>query len=474
MKNSLLQKNRNFWSRHPALGCSITALLGIMNFWLGVIWVLFRIFLSPKKGWMHLLIFTLFWCYVHSVTSSLPETTEGRFLFSTHSVQRTSSPFQKGWLYKGTISGSIPCSISYYKKEKRPKANCDFFITGVLQKREPFNYTLKATKWEPVPNSWSLAEFRLSIREKLRSLLEKNLDSGCSSFLIALLTGEKESRTLTYEFSRLGVQHILAVSGFHFAMIIAFTTFAFRQFMSSKVRIWSLLLIGLLYFLFVGDSPPVFRSFCTLSFLLIGKILNRPSLGLNLLGATLLIELLLNPLVCYTIGFQLSFASCLGILLLHNPLECILEPLLPSRSFSELKELSILSQCAAILVALFKKSLIIMLAVNLALWPLLLFHFQQFPLLSLIYNLFVPEMAALSLFFLLGSLSLHLVAPILGVPLFKITNFIVKNLLELVAHPPFLLDYKLYVSISSLFVTIYLSALMFFGVHLYRRDLDFG
>jgi competence protein ComEC len=467
MKNSPLKIHLEFWLRHPALGIGISALLGIMNLWLGLGWLALQIALSPSKAWVHALFLAIFALYAQMITSSLPDTMQDRFLFRTHSLQRSSSPFRTdGWLYKGTILGSLPCSVVYHGKGPRPKADRDYFLTGVLERRDHYNYTLKASSWEPVPKSWSLAELRFSIREELRSLLKRHLAHDSASFLVALFTGDKESRSITYDFSRLGLQHILAISGFHFAMIVAFVTFAARQLLSTNKRVWFLLFAGLLYFLFVGDSPPVFRSFCTLSLFLGGKILQRYSSGLNLLGASLFIELLLNPLVCYSIGFQLSFLSCLAILLFHNPIQKSLETFLPSRSFSELKELSHPSQCGAILIALFKKSLTIMLAVNLALWPLLLFHFHRFPLLSLIYNLFVPEVAALSLCLLLISLVVYALAPILSLPIFKITDVVAGSLLELTANPPVLLDFQFCIALPGWITLFYLIALILFGVHL--------
>ena len=453
----MLNQQLQFWNRHPALKTGISALLGIMNPWIGSVWISFLLILKPSKAWIQAALLIAFSFYAKSI--NLPETKSGTFKFNLHSIQHTSSPFQTGWLYKGTIDG-LPCSISYYKKEERPLANCDYLVTGTLEKRDLFNYAMKVTKWEKIPNSRSLAEFRCSIREKLRSLLQKKLAPNASAFLIALFTGEKENRKLSYQFARVGVQHILAISGFHFALIATFATFALRQFLSSKIRTYTLLFIGLAYFLFIGDSPPVFRSFCALSLFLIGKLIHRPTSGLNTLGACLFIELALNPLVCYTIGFQLSFLSCLGILLLFNPIKQILNPLLPARSLKELKQLSLPAQCAAPLLATLKNALIITLTVNLALWPILLFHFHRFPLLSLLYNLFVPELSALVLALLLLSLAFHAISTLFSLPAFQLTNFLTKTLLDLVAHPPAPIDYQLCFTIPIWFVVLYLGMIL--------------
>ena len=454
-----------FWIRHPAVGFGLSALFGVSNIFLSLLWIFYQCLLFRRKAIAVVLSTLGFMLYTHQLFSNLPETTTGQFRFQVHSLQRFDSPFHKGWLYKGTVAGSIPCSVFYYG-EQRPKANRYYLLTGTLKKKGFLQYTVKVKQWTPIEWSWSLAELRFAVKGKFRSLLQKHLQKKSASFLTALFTGDKEDRALTFEFARLGLQHILAISGFHFAILIAIFSFAVRHIFASKNRIWSLLTLALIYFLFVGDSPPVFRTFITLAFFFGGELMSRRSSGLNLLGASLFLELLLNPFDFYTIGFQLSFLSCFGILLFHRPLEKVLNPLLPSRTFEELKRLSFSAQWGAIMLAFIKKSLQIMLAVNLALLPVLLFHFHRFPLLSFIYNLFVPELVSLSLLLLLISLALHLAFPLFGLLAFTITDFFTSELLQLIAYPPVLLDYALLGMPPLWLVILYLTGLLFGGIHL--------
>jgi competence protein ComEC len=471
MNPSPLDRHRDFWIRTPALKLGTTALLSISPplsiLWLSYLWLLFR-----KKVLVHALLCLFFALYAHYFLARLPDSQQGQFVFHVHSLQRYASPFQQqGWLYQGTLAGMIPCSIVYYG-EKRPKGNCNYLVTGELKKRAFLQYRFKAMHWDPIHPSWSLAELRYSTKANIKALLLRHLHPKTASFLLALFTGEREDRILTFEFARLGLQHILAISGFHFAILIALFSFGIRQLCSSYQRIWLLFALALLYFLFVGDSPPVFRTFCMLSLFLGGQLLRRCSTGLNLLGATLFIELLLNPLDLYTIGFQLSFLSCAGILFFNEPIMRSLGRLFPSRSFETLKQLSPPSQCGAIVLFCLKKALAITLAVNIALLPVLLYHFHRFPLLSLFYNLFVPELVSLSLVLLLVSLACYAAIPLLGVILLKATDFITSELLELIAFPPTLIEYSLSAALPLWSILVYLVGLFSLGIHNTRSGFE--
>ncbi len=234
-----------------------------------------------------------------------------------------------------------------------------------------------------------------------------------------MFTGEIEDRSLRFEFGRVGLQHLLAISGFHFAILSAFAAFFARMAFPPCLRNWALLGLLASYFLFVGDSPPVQRSFLAASLALIGQMSGRRSSGLNILGACLLIELIFDPLAMRNLGFQLSFLSCFGILLFYTPIRKTLEPYFPKRPFEATAALPLSAQLAYLASGFFFRAFCLTLAVNAALAPLLLIHFHRFPWLSLVYNLIVPELAALCLFLLLGALALYAYQPLFGIPILK-------------------------------------------------------
>ncbi len=442
----------------------ISAPLFLGSFLWPVIWGIYLL-VCRFKAQTILLIGAIFYGFLHQIPPIPTQEISG--IFSPSCLQPHHSPFQKGLLLKGTFSNpsfSVPCSI-YLRGEERPIANQSYVIQGVLQQRGPFDFVLKAKEWKPLPNSWSLAEMRYQTKERFRKLLFAKLPSPkVATFLSSLTTGDVEERQLRYEFGRVGLQHILAISGFHFGILIAFFAFCLKLFLSRFQRILTLFILVSAYYIFVGSSPAVERSYLTALFYLLSQLFNRSTSGLNLLGCAMGVELICNPATANNIGFQLSFLSCFAILLFVPPLEKAISFLLPKRNAAEIQSLTLLSKHGYLLSSFFRKALSLTLAVNLILFPLLLFHFHQFPLLGFLYNLFFPFLVGISLFLLLSSLIFHLLFPPIANLLYSITNTLSSFLLDLTVNPPLAIDF----SIRAANIPISLVILYLLGLGLWR------
>jgi competence protein ComEC len=69
----------------------------------------------------------------------------------------------------------------------------------------------------------SLVEARFKIKNKVRLILEKNIhDIRVQKFFQAMSLGYSDYKLLSYEFSKAGIQHLLTISGFHFALVFLF------------------------------------------------------------------------------------------------------------------------------------------------------------------------------------------------------------------------------------------------------------
>lgn len=441
-----MQRHPQFWKEHPALLLALCLLIGTSSFlfwespwnWLWpVLWIVYLIYL---RSWASIALCIGGILYSWCLYSGSPSGEKG--YFSIASVQPHATPFQKGFLYKGMLFSNgcrVPCTV-YTQSNDRPTAHCDYLLKGKLMERGPFQYAFKAKEWISVENTWSLAEFRYQAKERLRKFLERKLERPrTATFLSSLITGDVEDRSLRYEFSRLGLQHILAISGFHFTILIAFCSLFLGLVLPHRWKIIALFVAVNLYFLFIGSLPAVQRSWLTASLYLVGKWIGRHSSGLNLLGVALAVEVLLDPLMSAHLGFQLSFLSCVGILLLYPLFERPLRLLLPKQKIVVSSHLHLFS-------AYLRQALSITLAVNIAILPLLLYYSHQFPLLGLLYNLFFPLLVSVALFGLLISLLAHLLFPPLAALLFQATDFFTAQLLDLAAYPPLALDYSLRVS----------------------------
>jgi competence protein ComEC len=487
-----------FWKTYPALFFALHLLLGTAYAYrpdpflilpLLVLWISYRRFYRLFLG----LILTVTACLYATHLNSFPvlkdHRSDGVAYFSISTLKPHSSPFHKSLLYKGTIKTfaskegqhfhNIPCFIYTPKSSKRPLANCDYVIHGSLCQKGPFIYVLKPDKkkpWQPVEKTFSSAEWRYQAQDSVKQhLAERIPDKQARTFLLSMLTGEIEERLLSFQFGKLGMQHILGVSGFQFALFAVLLSWLLRRFLPRAIAACILLLLLSAYFLFLGDSPPVQRGWIAILVVIVGDLLGRKTTALNALGVGLICALMLDPLVITNIGFQLSFLCTAGILCLYKSCETLFEKLLPKRPLGDLIEMSRFQQHGYIASALIRKSLALNIAVHLCALPAVLFLFHKFPLLSLAYNLFFPFWAGISFLLLLISLPISLLIPPLGLWLHHLNSSFTSTLLQLVIHPPAILDFYIRTKTFPfpLLITL-LTAILFTGFYCKAYKLTKG
>jgi competence protein ComEC len=343
-------------------------------------------------------------------------------------------------------------------------------IYGRLTKTRKGGYVFKPDRkhaWQPVESSHSFAEWRLQCKRQVGRYLKQRFgQTPCSALFTSLATGDIDERTLAIEFGRLGLSHILAISGFHFALFAAFLLFCIGlalPFRSTQIVVLCLICA---YLFFLGPSPSAMRAFCAIALALTGKITGLRSSGINALGAGLAVILLFDPPFCQNLGFQLSVLCTAALLLLYGPCEKILELLFIKRTTSDVKTMPILDQNGALLAALLRKALALTLAVHIVTLPVCLFHFSVFPLLgSLLYNLFFPFLLSLSLFLLLTGCIIGAVFPWAGQLLHTLNREFTNFLLHSVTHAPAAIKGVISTGpISPLVISLWLSALLAFAI----------
>ncbi len=390
------------------------------------------------------------------------EAVPGQGIFAIRSLKISSSAFGKTYLYEGTFSTfadaegneyrNLPCCMMIPLKKNRPAASCNYRVEGILCPKEGRHFFFKPKKWTPLPE-WSAAEWRFQAKKAVSGYLKRRFkDPKTASFFASLATGDIDERALSLEFGKIGLNHLLAISGFHFALLAAFCGFILRLVFSHKTATVLLLILLSAYFFFIGNAPSVQRAWIGIFIFLIGSLFDLRSNGLNSLGCALIIEILLDPFCATHLGFQLSFLATLAILLFYQPCEKLLMPLFPKRPLSLLARMTPLHQTGALLSTLLRKALALNFAVHLVTLPVLLYTFQKFPLLSLLYNLFFPFWVGISIFLLLFSL----IFP----PLHAVNNAFTSTLLELTSNPPAL--WQFYLRTQSLPYTFVIALLLCF------------
>lgn len=223
-------------------------------------------------------------------------------------------------------------------------------------------------------------------------VLEKNIRIPRErSVAEALLIGYKKNldKELMNAYSNTGVIHIIAISGLHLGMIYALLLWLFKPMNRFKKIQWLkrgiILLIIWGFTLLTGAGASVLRAAVMFSFLLLAEQQNRPNHMINTLAGSAFCLLLYRPLFLWDIGFQLSYAAVLGILLFAKSIEKWIY-----------LENKILRHCWQLCS--------VTLAAQLLTLPLLLYYFNSFPNLFLITNFIVVPISGFILYLLIGLL----------------------------------------------------------------------
>src|SRR5262249_12970958 len=135
---------------------------------------------------------------------------------------------------------NIPCHVYLPLNGKHPPANIDYAISGTLSQKKERAFVLKPQKnkeWSGIANSpFNLSQWKYDAKKSFANYLKKEIqDPQARTFLTALATGDVDERLLSLEFGKVGLQHILAISGFHFALAAFFLNLIFRIFCSYRV-----------------------------------------------------------------------------------------------------------------------------------------------------------------------------------------------------------------------------------------------
>ena len=163
----------------------------------------------------------------------------------------------------------------------------------------------------------------LPIRRSIRSTVDRNLLGAPAALLKGLLLGEKHAlpKEVRAAFNRVGVSHVLAVSGLHVGLIAGIFFFVFRLFGLTRRRATWVTVAALIVYVFVVDlRPSVVRASVMAGLILIAFTIERDTDLWNVLGVAALIILLIGPQSLFDVGFQLSFGAVGSIALLYTPI----------------------------------------------------------------------------------------------------------------------------------------------------------
>jgi competence protein ComEC len=172
---------------------------------------------------------------------------------------------------------------------------------------------------------WSVGDFfvlarryLIRVRQKLTKNISQIIPEPESGLLNGIIFGERSdfSEKLSSAFSRVGLTHIVALSGYNITIVIAFLSLIVSR--GNKRSHLLFCISGILIFvLATGLSASVIRAAIMGSVFLLAGFWGRKPDGLVAIIFAATVMAILNPaILVYDIGFQLSFAAMLGMILL--------------------------------------------------------------------------------------------------------------------------------------------------------------
>ncbi|MBL8144906.1 MAG: ComEC/Rec2 family competence protein [Anaerolineae bacterium] len=172
------------------------------------------------------------------------------------------------------------------------------------------------------PDPFRLDTALARLRESLAAAIQRVMPPPQSGLLVAMLLGDESGLAPDTEeaFAVTGTAHLVAISGFNMLVISsAVQAVLLRLRVRRRWAAAASVAVILGYTLLVGASPAVVRAALMSGLLVIGQSLRRRTFIASSLAFAVLIITLINPLVLWDIGFQLSLLAALGIALLAAP-----------------------------------------------------------------------------------------------------------------------------------------------------------
>ncbi|MGI5825799.1 MAG: ComEC/Rec2 family competence protein [Patescibacteria group bacterium] len=215
--------------------------------------------------------------------------------------------------------------------------------------------------------TWGITKTAIKIKQQWQKLFEQSLPKPLDGIMAGIVLGDKSLIPASFweELRQTGTLHIMVASGMNIALVAGSALAILTLFFRRKVAI--VFLLGLIWFysILIGFSAPIVRAAVMASLTYLAQFLGREAESGRVLWLAGYFMLLVNPMLLWDVGFQLSFLATLGLI--------YFQPLLSSSQSVLLRNENFVSSLAAQLMTL----------------PILAVNFGSFNLASPLINLAV-------------------------------------------------------------------------------------
>ncbi|VAW31300.1 DNA internalization-related competence protein ComEC/Rec2, partial [hydrothermal vent metagenome] len=297
-------------------------------------------------------------------------------------------------------------------------------VTGFLEtppEGETFSYRLYLARQGvhslmSLPNVTVTAENKgnrlyqaiFSFKSRAQTTIAQLIPEPQAALLTGILLGNDNGLPpeLDEAFRITGMTHIIAISGFNIAILVAILVRIAEPFFSRRGSVVFALVGISLYTLLVGADASVVRAAVMGSiYLIANRWLGRPNFAFASLFLAGFVMTVIRPFTLWDVGFQLSFAATLSLMLYADPLTQWVRRRLRRVLVREWVE-----QVMGVL----SEAVILTVAAQILTLPLIIGYFDQLSLISLLANaLILPVQPAVMIWGGLATL-LGMILPLVG------------------------------------------------------------
>jgi competence protein ComEC len=235
--------------------------------------------------------------------------------------------------------GTVPAVASFvaFKAHLSPPlqplrpGGYDFARDMFFQRIGASGYVLGAIRSLAAPHAPGLrlraAALIDTMREAINQRIHSVLPGDRGSIASALITGKRSaiSEAVSNAFYISSLAHVLAISGFHMAVVAGIAFFFIRAVLAlipalalrRPIKKWAAagaLLVAAFYLVLSGASVSTQRAFIMIAIVLVGVMADRPALTFRTITMAAFGVLLIAPQAIVTPSFQMSFAATLALI----------------------------------------------------------------------------------------------------------------------------------------------------------------
>ncbi len=230
-----------------------------------------------------------------------------------------------------------------------------------------------------------------SLANQVSSMMKQKIDSSIEERHAAIIKGiifgdgSDIEEEIQENFRISSISHILAVSGMHVSYLVIGMQLFLKSIIGKRKTRFVTIAFLISYMFITGFSPSVVRASIMNILLIGGEILYRKNDSWTSIAISLFLILIYNPFLIENIGLQFSYIGTMGIMILHKSIFKFLKNIKIKNRKWKYK----FNRKVIFFISKIKEILAVTLSAQLAIFPIMIYHFNLLGVYFLISNLLV-------------------------------------------------------------------------------------